>query len=89
MLVGDITLDKMELILVTNPLTAAMFTSVNGRDGVYHLNTGGETKMVTFKRKAADDASDDTTLLTYGNADLKALLSAAQIKKDERRPHQT
>lgn len=81
LLVGDVTLDTLEQVLVANPLTAAKFTPVDGRDGVYHLSTGGHTKMVTFRRKAADDASDDTTLLTYGNPDLDALLSAALTTK--------
>lgn len=72
-LVGDVTLDTLEQVLITNPLTATRFTTVDGRDGVYRLALNGDTKTVTFRRKAADDASDDTTLLTYGNPVLNAL----------------
>jgi hypothetical protein len=77
-LVGDVTLDRLEQVLITNPLTAAKFTAVDGRDGVYLLDLKGDTKTVTFRRKAADDASDDTTLLSYGNPALDALLEDAR-----------
>ena len=74
-----VTLDTMEHVLVHNPLTKAKFTPVNGRDGVYRLGAGEGPRLVTFSRKAADDASDDTTLLTYGNADLDTLLRISLI----------
>jgi hypothetical protein len=58
-LVGDVTLDTLEQVLITSPLTATRFTAVNGRDGVYRLDINGDIKTVTFGGMAANDASGD------------------------------
>lgn len=76
-LVGRVSLIDVESTLTINPLTAPFLTRADSGDGVYDLAIGSSTRRVTFNRLTADEASDETVLLTYGSVDLENLLDAA------------